>query len=117
MYSKKYNVNEIIFSEGDIGKAIFFINDGEVEIIRKDSKGREMVLTKLTAGDFFGEMALLEELPRSAAARVSKEGTLYFIYKVRFDSYIQKDPANGLIIYKNLMKILSSRLRRTSEQI
>lgn len=116
MYHKKYEAGETIFYDGAIGKAIFFIYDAEVEVLKTDDSGKEKVLTRLCSGDFFGEMALLEELPRSATVRVSKAGTLYLIYKVNFDAFTDRDTKDGLKIYKNLVKILSARLRQTSKK-
>lgn len=116
-YTKVYQKDETIFSEGDIGKAIFIIAAGSVEITKKISEKEEKILITLSTGDFFGEMALLEELPRSATARTMEETEIYIIYKVNFDSLIEKYPQVGLKITKNLAAILSKRLRKTSEQV
>lgn len=114
MYKKKYPVNEIIFKEGDIGKAVFIIKSGEV-IITKSGK-EEKILSKLSSGDFFGEMALLEEMTRSATAKTTHESEILFIYKVRFDALLEHYPSAGAKVIYNLAKILSARLRQTSEE-
>ena len=116
-YTKMYQKGETIFNEGDIGKAIFIIVSGNVEITKKISEKEEGILVILGSGDFFGEMALLEELPRSATARAIEESEIYIIYKVNFDSLIEKYPQVGVKIIKNLAAILSKRLRKTSEQV
>ncbi len=116
-YTKIYQKDETIFNEGDIGKAIFIIVSGSVEITKKISEKEERILITLSSGDFFGEMALLEELPRSATARTMEETEIYIIYKVNFDSLIEKYPQVGLKITKSLATILSKRLRKTSEQV
>ena len=116
-YTKMYQKGETIFNESDIGKAIFIIVSGNVEITKKISEKEEGILVILGSGDFFGEMALLEELPRSATARAIEESEIYIIYKVNFDSLIEKYPQVGVKIIKNLAAILSKRLRKTSEQV
>jgi len=113
MYRKTYPPNEIIFKEGDIGKAVFIIKSGEVVILK--SAKEEKILTKLTAGDFFGEMALLDEFPRSATAKTTKESELYFIYKVRFDALLKYYPRGASRVIYNLARLISARLRHTTE--
>ncbi|MFH2069729.1 MAG: cyclic nucleotide-binding domain-containing protein [Elusimicrobiota bacterium] len=75
----------------------------------------DKVLSTITAGNFFGEMALLEEMSRSATAKTTKDSVLCFMYKINMDNIIQKDPRIGIIVIRNLAKIVSSRLRQTSE--
>lgn len=116
-YTKVYKKGEIIFNEGEIGKAVFIVASGSVEITKKISEHEESILIILCPGDFFGEMALLEELPRSATARAIEDSEIYIIYKVNFDSLIEKYPQVGLKIIRNLATILSKRLRKTSEQV
>ena len=122
MHFKTYLPDEIIFTEGKLGKALFIIKTGEVVISKKmgnapESTDREKVMTKFHDGDFFGEMALLEELPRSATARTSKRSDIFLIYKVRFDWLLEVYPAIGTKILHNLAKVLSSRLRDTNELV
>lgn len=111
-YQKKYLPDEIIFSEGDIGKALFIVKSGEVIITKQ-----ERTIAKLHTGDFFGEMALLEETVRSATAKTTQESEICMIYKVRFDGLIENHPHAGIKIIRNIAKILSSRLRRTDEAL
>jgi CRP-like cAMP-binding protein len=117
IYTKTYNSEELIFEEGKPGVALFILKSGEISIFKKGPLGIEKKIATLTEGTFFGEMALLEELPRSASAKATKETILYLIYKVKFDWFIEKHPREGLKIVYNLAKILSNRLRETSEFI
>jgi CRP-like cAMP-binding protein len=116
-YSKTYKKGEIIFSEGEIAKAIFIVASGSVEFTRKISEKEEGILFILSPGDFFGEMALLEESPRSSTARAIEDSEIYIIYKVNFDGLIDRYPQVGLKIIKNLAAILSKRLRKTRDQV
>jgi predicted PurR-regulated permease PerM len=73
---KSYRAGEAIFQEGDVGRACFIVAEGRVEIVRSESAG-ERLLAAMEPGDFFGEMTLLDELPRSASARAAEPSRLY----------------------------------------
>lgn len=112
MYCRNYEAGEIICAENELGKALFIIMSGEVAITRKSGVLREdKIISRLKSGEFFGEMALLEEKPRSATAKALTACELYIIYKANFDSMIEKDPKIGLMVIKNIAVILSARLR------
>lgn len=112
MYCRAYDKDDVICSEHEIGKALFIIMDGEVAITRKSGLLKEdKVLSRLKSGEFFGEMALLEEKPRSATAKAVTPCKMCIIYKANFDSMIDKNPKIGLVVIKNIAVILSSRLR------
>lgn len=118
MYHRTYESGDIICPEGEIGKALFIIREGAVAISRKAGLlSGEKIISSLKSGDFFGEMALLEEKPRSATAKAVAKSEIYIIYKSNFDSMIEKDPKIGLQVIRNIAKILSSRLRGMMDQI
>lgn len=112
MQERNYQPNDVIFKEGDIAHAIFILKKGEVELLKGGKS-----LAKLKEGEFFGEMALLEEMPRTATARVTSTSEIGFIYKVRFDSLIESDKSLGFKVMYNLAKMMSCRLRETSEEL
>ncbi|MBN1622389.1 MAG: cyclic nucleotide-binding domain-containing protein [Endomicrobiales bacterium] len=109
-YERNYSINEVIFEEGKVGKALYIVKSGEVAILKGEKK-----LATLNEGDFLGEMALLEEVPRSAKAIAFSDCKLILIYKVKFDGLLESDPSVGVKVLKNLSKILCTRLRSTSE--
>jgi CRP/FNR family transcriptional regulator, cyclic AMP receptor protein len=112
MYCRAYEADEIVCSEQELGKALFIIMSGEVAITRKSGLLKEeKIISRLKSGEFFGEMALLEEKPRSATAKALTSCQIYIIYKSNFDSMIAKDPKIGFVVIKNISVILSSRLR------
>jgi cAMP-dependent protein kinase regulator len=65
----RFPPGETIFKEGDPGDFVYKIDDGEVEIVRKDETGQEKEIARLGSGDFFGEAALLSDAPRNATVR------------------------------------------------
>jgi CRP/FNR family transcriptional regulator, cyclic AMP receptor protein len=112
MYCRAYDQDDVICSEHELGKALFIIMSGEVVIARKSGLLREeKVINRLKSGDFFGEMSLLEEKPRSATAKAVSPCQVCIMYKANFDSMIDKNPKIGLVVIKNIAVILSSRLR------
>lgn len=118
MYRRTYEPGEVICPEGEMGKALFIILYGEVAITKRAGMLKEdKVIGKLHSGDFFGEMSLLEEKPRTATVRALTKCEIYIIYKSNFDSMIEKNPRIGLQVIRNVSVILSSRLRGMMDQI
>ncbi len=108
---KKLNPGEVLFNEGEIGEVMYLIRQGKVKIVK--GKGEEgKVLAVLKEGDFFGEMAIIDNSPRSATAIAVDEVTLLGIDKETFHSKIRENP---LISY--ILETLSRRLRGADEQI
>lgn len=70
IYGRDFPAGAVVFEEGDPGSRMYVIQSGEVRILKIVS-GREIELARLTAGEAFGEMALLEGQPRSATAVVA----------------------------------------------
>lgn len=108
---------ETIFEENDPGNSLLVIISGEVRISQRASVSGEETLTVLKKGDFFGEMALLEDLPRSAAAIAHSDACVMEISQERFLRFIEKDPASGVKILVTLAKSLSARLREADGKI
>ncbi len=100
--------NQVIFREGDSGNAMYIIADGEVNISVGDK-----VLEVLKVGDIFGEMALIEDRPRSATATARSACSLTLVTREHFLQLVQRTPAFAL----QVMRVLTARLRRTTRQV
>jgi len=103
---------EAVFREGDLGTEMFIIHAGQVEIV-KELDGSEAQLAVLERGDFFGEMSLLEELPRAATARALTDVKLLQINGSTFDQMLRDNPE----IAVRMMRKLSRRLRQTDSMV
>jgi CRP/FNR family transcriptional regulator, cyclic AMP receptor protein len=100
-----------LFRAGDEGDAMYLIERGKVRICVQATDGREMVLTELGRGDFFGEMALLEAQGRSADAIVAEDARLAVLSREHFLSFMRSNPNVAL----EMLTALANRLRRTDE--
>jgi CRP-like cAMP-binding protein len=112
-----FQKGEIIFNENDTGSSLMVIVSGEVRICKRANVSGEETLIILKKGDFFGEMALLEDLPRSATAIAHSDVFILEITCEKFMHFIEKDTASGVKILLNLAKNLSARLREADVKI
>ena len=100
-----YAAGDRIFSQGDLGTEMFIIQEGVVEII-KHIGAESHLLSRLEKGDFFGEMALLEALPRTADAIATTEVRVVAINGSRFDEMLRKNPEVAVRIIRKYSKRL-----------
>jgi CRP-like cAMP-binding protein len=101
----------IIFHEGDCNQELYLIVSGKVDIV-KHFGATPRTLATLQAGDFFGEMAIFEDRPRSADAVGAEQGILLVLSPERFRQVVLQDPAISFEIFR----ILSFRIRRFDEE-
>ena len=110
---RKYPRDAVIFFESDPGDAMFMITAGRVKVTILSDDGREIILSILSDRDFFGEMALLDNEPRSATAIAVQETEVAVIHQKDFLSIVEKRPRVAI----NLLSALSDRLRKANHQI
>jgi CRP/FNR family cyclic AMP-dependent transcriptional regulator len=114
LHARTYRPGEVIFVQGDIGRALFILESGKVELTRQGPDGVPVVLYTLKPGEFFGEMALLESLPRSATATAVDATRLHLLYRTKLDVLLHANPRIGVAIMSHLARLLSARLRRAT---
>ena len=107
-FSAEFEAGSYVFQEGDLGTEMFIVQDGQVAI-QKHFKGEEQQLAILSRGDFFGEMSVLEDMPRTASAKALTDARLLQINGSTFDQMLRKNPE----IAVRMMRKLSRRLRET----
>jgi CRP-like cAMP-binding protein len=103
--SLSYEAGDVIFHEGELGTEMFIIQEGEVDIV-KHLGGETHLLSKLERGDFFGEMAILEDVPRTADAVAHTPVKLLAINGSRFDEMLRKNPEIAVRIIRKYSKRL-----------
>jgi CRP/FNR family cyclic AMP-dependent transcriptional regulator len=110
--TRDYRDGEEVFHDGDQSREMYMIQTGTVEISRKVDDGR-VVLATLVKGAIFGEMALLESLPRTATATARGPTRLVVLQPGGFLLKIRRDPTFGF----ELLQQLSGRLRKANERL
>ena len=114
LHARTYHIGESLFEEGDIGRALFILETGKVDLLRQQPDGRKRVIFTVSPGEFFGEMALLEQLPRTASAVAVEKSHVYLLYRSKLDQLLYRYPRIGVAIMTQLAQLLSARLRRAS---
>ena len=103
----------VLFRKGDPGGAMYLIEGGRVRIHLNDEDGQEVTLAELAAGDFFGEMAILDGKPRSATATVSEDARLAVLSREDFHAFVSRTPQVTL----SMLAAITERLRHTDEML
>ena len=106
-----YVKDEVIFSEGEIGRALFIVQSGRIDLYKNMPDGGRKKIASVNPGEFFGEMALLEERPRTTTAIVGEDTHVFLLFKIKLDILLYSKPDIGVIISTRLAKIISARLR------
>jgi CRP/FNR family cyclic AMP-dependent transcriptional regulator len=110
---RRYPKDTVVFFENEEGDFFFMILEGRIKVTILGDDGREIILSVLGPGDFFGEMALLDNEPRSATAIAVEESELLSLHRTDFQNVI----ADNNAIMRALIKILTARLRKANHQI
>ena len=109
--------DEVLFKEGDKGEYVCFVVDGKMDVMKKGSKGEDVVIATLAKGRSIGEMSVIDDTPRSATARAATKTTLAKLTVGDFDLILKDFPKIGIKILKGITRLLSRNLRKTSSQL
>lgn len=117
LQERTYLKGETIFTQGDIGRALFIVFSGKIALSRTGPDGQKGdIIAEVRPGEFFGEMALLEEMPRTATAYALEDTKVFMLFKIKLENLLFTRPAIGVVIATQLAKILSARLRASMEK-
>ena len=111
--TRNYPKNSVIINEGDHTDSLYVILSGKVKIFLTDNQQKEVIVAIQRAGDYFGELALLDEAPRSASVMTMEPCTLLMVSRTAFERYLATDPKIAI----SLMRGLAERLRATTENV
>jgi CRP/FNR family transcriptional regulator, cyclic AMP receptor protein len=116
---KDYADGQTVFAEGDPGDSMYFIVKGCIRIEKRAqaTSAVHKVLAVLEAGDYFGEMALLDQKPRSASAVAAGGATILRLSKAAFDQMQAKSTVAGMSVLFAMIRTSSERIRRLSTQL
>lgn len=113
MQKKEYKRNNIILMEEDVGDTLFILNKGSVKITRLSDEGREVILSILGEGDFFGEMSIFDGESRSANVVALEDSEVFILKRGDFLDLLEKHPKIAIA----LLEEMALRLRRSDQQI
>lgn len=112
-----YTKGEDVFRQGDKERYMAFIISGRVDIIKESHDRLERIVVTLSPRTHFGEMAFIDEEPRSASAVARDEVTLLVLSRESFEHIASNYPQVGIKILKNIARMISQRLRMTTGKL
>ncbi|MBL7960683.1 Crp/Fnr family transcriptional regulator [bacterium] len=112
-HHRKYRKDNMILIEEEAGQTMFILMSGQVKISRISEDGREVILAVMGAGEFFGELSLLDGQSRSANVTVIKDAEMLLINRDDFLNLLNEFPRIAI----QLLRELASRMRKSDSQI
>jgi CRP-like cAMP-binding protein len=116
-YSRSYGDGDVLFTEQDVSRELFVIGAGEVEIIKDDPSGKTLILARLGPGDFFGEMAFVDDKPRSASAVARSELLVHMLPAGSLEKALGYNVGTALYLTSVICKIMARRLNVTLKRL
>ena len=117
VHHRHYKTGEIVFWEGEPGVGVYIIQEGTVKIYKTLPNGSDKELTILKNGDFFGELALLDESPRSASAVALEASHILGLFRPEFFDILERKPKLGIKVTTKLAQMIGNRLRITNNEL
>ena len=123
VHLRRFRQGETIFREGEMGVGMYIIVKGTIDILVTDiaideSSAEQIYITRLIAGDFFGELSLVEENSRRTASAVAHEETLLIgFFKPDLIEIMDRQPSTGVKIVYRLAETLGRRLKETADKV
>jgi CRP/FNR family cyclic AMP-dependent transcriptional regulator len=113
MVTRQYPRNTVVLNEGDQSDSLYIIRSGSVKVFLSNDEGKEIILNVQHAGEYFGEMALIDSGPRSASIITQEKTVLSVIAKPDFEAFLCQHPAATVKIMRGLVK----RLRALTDSV
>jgi CRP-like cAMP-binding protein len=111
----RVSAGHVIVHQGDLGTKLFIIVKGEVRVLRQSRHG-DVEVARMKEGDFFGEMCVLERLPRSASVHAVTDTHLVLLSYATFDILFEQMPLEHHRVLSNIARSLSARLRELGDE-
>jgi CRP/FNR family transcriptional regulator, cyclic AMP receptor protein len=124
VHERQYRKGEPIFQQGEIGVGMYIIAKGSVDISlfeaqeSKNDTVKKVHVTRLEAGDFFGELSLVEDTGRRTATAIANEDTLLIgFFKPDLMEILERSPSTGVKVVFSLAEVLAKRLKDTTVSV
>ncbi len=115
IHRREYQAGEAIFHQSDPGLGMYIIIQGRVQIVNNQDPDNSILYSELGDGDFFGDLALVDEADRSATALASADTRIIAFFRPELKDILTRFPSLGNKILMNLVKVTAQRLRKTNE--
>ncbi|MBI5555147.1 MAG: Crp/Fnr family transcriptional regulator [Elusimicrobia bacterium] len=117
LHRRVFGAGDFFFEEGEPSKTMYIIEEGMVQITKKVNQENK-ALNTLQSGDLFGEMAFIEQKPRSASARASAAGIIWSMTAVDFANVLKSFHSAAVVkLMIKFLQVMSQRLRETTDQV
>lgn len=116
MEEKSFRKGEILFNEGEVGKALYLLVEGEVEVVKTMKGWYKETLAIFKKGRLFGELSFLSGRNHSALARATQDVKVYVLTKDQYDRFEKSDPVIAQKIMKVIALTLSTALQKMNER-
>ena len=113
----KLTAGDILFTEGDPESYMGVVIKGKLMVMKEDSDGNLQKISEIGPGKTVGEMSLIDGEPRSASIHVQEEAFVMVLYLGRFNEILLNQPRLGVKLLMYLMRLMSARLRMTSNTV
>ncbi len=117
IHRRRYREAEIVFHEGEPGVGMYIVQQGEISIFKNKTETLREQLAELRRGEFFGELALLDESPRSASAVAKQESDILGLFRPDLLELIERRPRLGNKLLFKLAQLIGERLKHTNEEL
>jgi CRP/FNR family transcriptional regulator, cyclic AMP receptor protein len=117
VHIRTFKDGEIVFRQGDPGVGLYVVREGQFEVYHEHPDLTRRKIATIEQGDFFGEISLLNDSPRSATVVSSQESTLYGLFRPDLLEIMGSDPKMGLAVIYRIAQIIAERLRLVSNNI
>lgn len=113
--SREFRQGDTLFSEGDVGRELYIVESGEIAVSIRLAGGGEKEIARIRTGDFFGEMSIFDDAPRSATCRTKADTRLLSLNRDTFFSLIDEHPGLAVKMMFRMLNITTRRLRNTNQ--
>jgi CRP/FNR family transcriptional regulator, cyclic AMP receptor protein len=116
IYERSYQAGEYLFEKGQPGTAMFIIKSGQIKVVVPGSES-EMELATINPEDFLGELALLDDTPRSASAKAVEKTEALAFFREDLNELVETYPVIAVKIMRDLAIIIGQRLKASNDQL
>ncbi|MFP4418409.1 MAG: Crp/Fnr family transcriptional regulator [Chitinivibrionales bacterium] len=117
LHQRRYKKGETVFEEGMPGAGMYIIKEGEITIRKKAGEENDIELASIPQRSFFGEIALLDDIPRSASAVAACDSILLALPQPYLEELRDRNPKLAIKIITNIARLVSRRLVKANSNL